>query len=354
MKTLFLISAMALLSASCAKMSYLASQGVGQVALEWNGRSNQEVLNDKKVKTEHKEKIKKIIDYKKFFYSYFGKEPTAIYEQTTFLKQPAVTYLVVASAQDEIQPLEHTFPVMGRFPYLGFFDVKDAKKFAKGLEKQEYETFIRPVFAYSTLNQWIFDDNILSSFFNYDDVELAELVFHELFHTIYFVKDEVSLNENLAQFFSRELVFEYFNYDNLQRARYISRKSKEKKLTQKLVELTNQLRERYGAKGRVPSEARQIRETFMREVFKPQMALVCDELELENCWPLKKSWNNARFAAFLTYESGQNEIEKLKKGRFSDLKLFFTYLVQEADDFKAKSSGKKNESFESHLFSKSR
>src|SRR5690606_28211743 len=54
---------------------------------------------------------------------------------------------------------------------------------------------------------------ILSSFFYYDDLDLAELIFHELFHTIFFIKDDVDLNENLANYFGKELVRLYFKDD---------------------------------------------------------------------------------------------------------------------------------------------
>ena len=330
---------------SCAKMSYIFNQGVGQASLEWNGRDNKEVLKDESVKEEHKKKIQQIINYKKFFYTYFGKKPTGIYDQTTFLKDPAVTYLVIASPPDKIKPLEHSFPIVGRFPYLGFFDLKDAKAFGKDLRDQGLETFVRPVYAYSTLDQWIFDDNILSSFFSYDEIELAELIFHELFHTIFFVKSEVAVNENLAQFFSRELVFEYFKYGDLERQKYIQEKAKEKRLIQKIVELTAKLQELYMAEGRRPSDAGQIRESFLKDVFIPQIGQTCSELGLAKCWPLDKEWNNARFAAFLTYEAGQNKIEKLKEKHFPDLKTFYAYLVEKSESYGGDSEG----SFEDYI-----
>ena len=62
--------------------------------------------------------------------------------------------------------------------------------------------------AYSTLGY--FNDHILSSFFYYNEHQLAEMIFHELFHTIFFVKNEVDLNENLAQYFAQQLTMEFF------------------------------------------------------------------------------------------------------------------------------------------------
>lgn len=332
-------------AASCSQISYVAKQGVGQVSLEWNGRDNKEVLEDESVAFSHKEKIRLIGKYKKFFYDYFDKEPTGIYDETTFLNDPAVTYLVIASPANEIKALQHKFPFVGSFPYLGFFDLKDAKAFERKQQKEGMETYLRPVYAYSTLNQWIFDDNILSSFFGYSELELAELIFHELFHTVFFVKSEVALNENMAQYFSRELVFEYFKYSKLEKEKYIVRKEKDKQLTRQIVALTLKLQEEYVTAGRAPSKAEGIRTRFMREVFEPEMTKVCKELELEKCWPLEKNWNNARFAAFLTYEAGQNKIEAFAQKNFPDLKSFLAYLIKKSENYK----GGDGESFEEFI-----
>lgn len=336
-----------LLLGGCAKMSYIVNQGIGQTSLEWNGRDNDEVLADKNVEESDKKKIRDIEKYKAFFYEYFGKEPTGIYDETTFLESPAVTYLVIASEAKEIKALEHDFPIVGTFPYLGFFDRDKAHEFQKKLKKDGYETYVRPVYAYSTLDQWIFDDNILSSFFEYNEIELAELIFHELFHTVFFVKSEVSVNENLAQYFSRELVFEYFKYSELQRESYIQRKAREKRLVQKVVDLTSELSkiyERLNDQGK--TNHAQARKEFVEDRFRPELKLTCEELNLNRCWPLEKDWNNARFAAFLTYESGQNKIEKLKESKFPDLLSFYKYLNQKVSDYEKK----EGRTFEDYIF----
>ena len=108
-------------------MTYVFKQASAQIQLELDGVKNEEVLADKNNKEEHKKKIKQILEYKKFFYEYFKLEPTAIYDKTTFLESEAVTYLVVASKKNEIKALEHEFPIVGKFPYIGFFNKEDAK-----------------------------------------------------------------------------------------------------------------------------------------------------------------------------------------------------------------------------------
>ena len=71
---------------SCAKTSYLVEQGIGQIGLEWNGRSNEKVLSDKNVKAIHKDKIRTILKAKKYFYEYFGYKETDIYDCRYFFQ----------------------------------------------------------------------------------------------------------------------------------------------------------------------------------------------------------------------------------------------------------------------------
>ncbi len=312
MKALSLLFILVFIS-SCAKVGYLTEQGVGQLKLQWNGKENQKLLDDPSVSDETKQKIRLVETYKKYFYEYFSVKQTDIYSKTTLLKDEAVTYLVIASPHQEIKAHEFTFPIMGAFPYIGFFSENSAKDFAKDLEKDEnLVTWVRPVYAYSTLGY--FQDRILSSFFHFNDVELAELVFHELFHTVFFVKDDVDLNENLANYFASKLMPTYFGpseeFLKYQRVELIKRKiyqmavHKIKILNQEFAKLGKQLTDK---------KADEITRNFSSEVLIPALRQVCLEEGLtETDCELKKEWNQARLAALMTYEEEQKFIEELQ------------------------------------------
>lgn len=344
------IFSLLLLISGCAKLSYLTEQSVGQVKLQWSGEDNEKLLRDPKVSDEIKHKIMLVGEYKKFFYHYFSKKPTRIYSKTTMLENKAVTYLVIASPHTKIEAHEFEFPIMGSFPYLGFFKKDSAKKFAKKLEKEEnLVTYVRPVLAYSTLGY--LEDRILSSFFEYDDLELAELVFHELFHTIFFVKDDVDLNENLANLYGKELLQEFFK-DRPELKSYLAREEKKEKLSQRVVELISILQTEFAKLGGfiTNEKADELTERFVTEVFKPDLKALCHKLELgdDDC-EFKHKWNQASFAAFLTYEEEQDFLNKLKKSQNLDLKAFLGWLRSEYKVFKKK---EKFDSFTEHLKSK--
>lgn len=320
----------------CAKFNYLYEQGVGQMSLLSTGRDNREVLKNVRVSKTQKEKIKKIEELKSYFYKYWGRKETKIYSQTTMLKQRAVTYLVIASPYEEIKAIDNCFPLMGCFPYLGFFNLNSAKEFAKEQEAEEKVTWIRPVYAYSTLGY--FTDTILSSFFEYDDYELSELIFHELFHTIFFVKNQVDLNENLAMYFSEHMQEGYYISTN--RTDYMNFEQKKnndnKQIKTLVVHLASELQQMY--KSLLPKtkeEAEVILNEFLEDRFKVEVMKKCQALDIQpkDCFPLERKWNNASFAAFLTYEKKSNDLASLQKKLGLDLKGYYNWIAKKYDDF---------------------
>lgn len=298
---------------SCAKISYLAEQGIGQVDILWSARDNKDVLLDPKVKPEYKEKIKKIETYKKYFYNYWHKEPTEIYSQTTLLKTRAVTYLVIASRPNEVKPRKECFAFYGCFPYLGFFKESSAREFARELEESGYETYVRDVLAYSTLGN--FDDPILSSFFEYGRYSLTETIFHELFHTIFFVKNEVDLNENLANYFGKQMLIEYYKNDP-KLDEYLKNLKLNSKLKASITEHAKKLKEIL----RNNEDWQAKKDLYLNETMPRELEELCLELNAKKCWPKKMKWNSASLAAFMTYEKSQSYIEDYAQKFQGDLR----------------------------------
>lgn len=323
-----------ILGSSCAKVSYVTEQGLGQISLEWNGEDNEKVLMDPDVKEEHKEKIQKITQYKEFFYKYYNKKITPIYGETTFLKQKAVSYLVIASSKTEVSPLITSFPIVGDFPYLGFFKKESAQEYKTKLEEEGLSTYMRPVLAYTTLNKLPFYDNIISSFFYYKEQQLAETIFHELIHTVFFVKNEVDFNESLADYFGRMTSYEYFKYSNEDKLKLKNKIESQSRLMQFVAKKTNELNMQYKEiKNISDDKAREILDDFLKSSFQPNAKSLCISLNLVKCWPLEHKWNNAKFAAFMTYSKEQNMLEQLHKKTKLSLKEYLRYLEKRYEEY---------------------
>lgn len=347
-KPLLLI--LTLVFSSCAKMGYLFEQGRGQISLLTSAKENEEILADPKISPEIKEKIQKIGEYKSFFYRFYQKDPSKIYDKTTILENEAVSYLVISSPWQKIEAKKECFPFMGCFPYLGFYSLNSAKEYAKKMQDQDYVTYIRPVYAYSTLGY--FTDTILSSFFFFDEYELSELIFHELFHTIFFIKDEVSLNESLANYFGKEMAIEFFKLDEQHKMAVNSKREFQKVMGLKIVSLAHELQKIYSEKNpKSKEEADTLRHDFMNQRFKGEIRQLCDsnDKKEDECRVLKREWNNASFAAYMTYEGDSEEIANLRKKLGLSLPAFLDYIQVKYKEFqKTQKDGK----FSSFLFNK--
>ena len=113
---------------------------------------------------------------------------------------------VVAAPEFAVQALPRCYPLVGCAVYRGYFTRRAAEREAARLSL-EHDVHLYPVTAYSTLG-W-FDDPILSSFIYYDEAALADLLFHELAHSVVYVPGDSAFNEAFAGFVGNEGAIAY-------------------------------------------------------------------------------------------------------------------------------------------------
>jgi len=190
------------LLAVCAMFSgcYTLKQGVAMI-----GYLNQAVPVEKAPDSgdeEHALFVQRVLDIRRFASEELGLAMSKNYTRYVQLDRDYLAAVVSASAQDSFKRHEWHFPIVGSVPYKGFFNVEDARKERKKLEKKGLDVWIRPVEAFSTLG-W-FNDPLYSYMRAYPPARLADLIIHESLHATIFVKGRAQFNEELAEFIGSE------------------------------------------------------------------------------------------------------------------------------------------------------
>lgn len=129
---------------------------------------------------------------------------------TSYVDWPGdrVMTTVVATRPGEIEAAEFDFPIIGRAPYKGFFELDRAEKLAGELRSKGHDVCLVPVAAYSTLG-W-FDDPITTPMLSRGNLALVETIIHEFVHATVFVESEPEFNEGVARFIGQEASVRFF------------------------------------------------------------------------------------------------------------------------------------------------
>ena len=170
----------------------------GQAKLLWNRQPVENLLAGENLDQEVRKRLEFIQEVRRFAEQRIGLARSRNYGTYIDIGEGPVSWQLTASPKDRIEPVIWTYPVVGRFPYRGYFDLDRAKGDRNRLDARDFDTLLRPVGAYSTLG-W-FADPILSTMLRYGDGDLAELIIHELAHGTVWIPDHVSFNESLATF----------------------------------------------------------------------------------------------------------------------------------------------------------
>lgn len=226
---------------------------------------------------------------------------------------------VVAAPEFAIRPLERCYPLIGCAVYRGFFNRRAAEREANRLSA-EHDVYLYPVTAYSTLG-W-FDDPILSSFVHYDEASLADLIFHELAHSVVYVSGDSEFNEGFASFVGNEGAIAYLQAHGGDTARYRDRLEAAKAYARFLSDWRGRLADLYrepvsdAAKRQLKGELfAAMRSSYSRNVERLGRG------RYDNAFA--RPFNNARLALVGTYEDSKHNFERLFNEVGADWPAFY-------------------------------
>ena len=202
-----------LLLNGCASVSYYSQLASGQLQLLRAREPVSSVIadpaRDEKLRT-HLEQSQKA---RTFASQQLHLPDNQSYRLYADIGRPFVVWNVFATPEFSLKPVNHCFPVAGCVAYRGYYSQSAARGEAAVQRLQGMDVSIGGVEAYSTLG-W-FNDPIISSMMGWGDERLATLIFHELAHQRFYVKDDTEFNESFATFVEQEGTRQWRAYRHL-------------------------------------------------------------------------------------------------------------------------------------------
>jgi predicted aminopeptidase len=149
-----------------------------------------------------------VLAVRKFAADNLGLRVGGAYKTVTSVDENAVVWVAMAAPRDSLAPYLWWFPVVGYVPYRGFFNRARAEAEARAMEREGYDTLVRPAIAFSSLG--FFNDPVLSNLLELNRVELAGVLIHELFHRTFFLKSDVTFDESSANWIGDRAAVDFF------------------------------------------------------------------------------------------------------------------------------------------------
>lgn len=315
-------------------LEYGLRLGKGQLKILIKSKKVEKYLNDPEYPDSLKQKILLIQDIKKFTVDELGFQPSKNYNKLYDQKGKPMMFVVTGCKKYSLEPKIWKFPIVGKVTYKGFFTKAEAEDEAAFIEKQGYETRIRIVNAWSTLG-W-FRDPIMSSLLEEPPGDIAEVIIHELSHGTIFIKNNVDLSENLANFIGEKgaelYLIDRYGDTSKEYTEYIEMAIDYKKFTSHFIDGAHKLDSVYNSVEFV--ESPDSLKDIYKEQFISKIVSTMDTISFYNPQFFrnrykKKLPNNANLIVFRQYNSMQDEFEAefMDQGK-GDLKTYVEFLIQ--------------------------
>ena len=308
--------------AACGTVRFYGQAIGGQVEIVRRSRPTEEVLADARVAEDLKEKLRQVEGIRKFASERLALPGDESYGKYADLGREAVSWVVYAAPEFSLEPKRWWYPTLGRLDYRGYFREADAEALARRLEAEGLDAYVGGVDAYSTLG-W-FHDPVLNTFVDAPDVDLAELIFHELTHRRLFRKGDTVFNESLANAVAEEGVRRWLRHEKRVEdlARYEGRLVRRRQFYDEIERTRRELEGIYGSG---------LPEGEMRAGKRRALArLQAGFRELRRKWGgrgldawLREDINNAHLVSLITYHHHIPEFEALLRACGGDLEVFF-------------------------------
>jgi predicted aminopeptidase len=217
MRLLFLFLLQLPIFASESLVHYAVKQGLKQGSLLLSAQKVEKVLQSPLTSQNLIRPLKLSQEIIHYAQNVLGMKVGASYRKYVELNRDWVTKVIFAAKKDQLEIKKFEFPIVGSFPYKGFFDEEDAQSLSRELSGQ-YDVYERKAIAFSGIG-W-FDDPLTSNLLARDSL-LIDTLFHELVHLNFYFDDQGDFNEAFATWFSYKVAKDF-----IKNSQYIENKDK--------------------------------------------------------------------------------------------------------------------------------
>lgn len=308
------LAALALGGASgCTSLHFITQAAAGQIELASAARPIPDVIRDPRTPERTRSLLREVV-YVKRFARERGLAVAGNYDKYVELDRDYPIWFVNASDPLAFRAKIFSFPIVGSFPGLAWFDEQDAYEFAGKLEARGWDVNVRGVHAFST-GGW-FDDPIVWSMLSSSPAAVGTLVntvIHESVHATVLIKDQQYFNESLASYIADTMTLQYlaarFGSTSPELERYVEQ--------QKYVEVrAAELNRGY----------RELDEVYRSDKRREEKLALKRQIidELVRRMQLAKRPNNATLIGFRLYQVGGDEFAGLLAACGNDWRRFLT------------------------------
>lgn len=307
---------------SCQTLRFYSQAIGGQAEILRKSRPIGPILADPATDPALRRQLAAVEEIRRFARDHLELPGEESYGRYADLGRDHVTWVLFAAPEFSLEPKTWWYPTLGRLDYRGFFREEDTEELAARLRAEGLDVQTGGVDAYSTLG-W-FHDPVLNTFVHAPDIDLAELIFHELTHRKLFRSGDTMFNESLANAVAEEGVRRWLKHQG-RRAdleKYEARLVRRAEFYER-VESTRAELARLYASGAPPEEMRKKKAALfadLRDRFR----------ELRRKWGgrglegwLTRDINNADLVSLSTYQEQVPAFRRLLDECGGDLKLFF-------------------------------
>ena len=271
------------------------------MSLLTHARPLSEVLKDEKTPPRIKSLLAEIQGIKSFGEKR-GLKATRNYTEYVKLDRSAAVWVVSACEELQFKAKQWSFPIVGSFPYLGWFDLEAARDYAKELKLEGWDVDVRGAGAYSTLG-W-FRDAILSSMLSSGPEALGNLVnvvLHESVHATLYIEGQSYFNESLANYIADQLTTLYLeSQPELARKAYQEEVIRGQEIGKCFHSAYQRLEDLYQS-SRTGEEKKAQKKKIYTEL----------QTEIDQKFKIKREFNNATLIQYKTYHTGYPDFDEL-------------------------------------------